>query len=57
MSFSASKVVSKIGIAYLMLGFGASFAYTIMARITLLIGRIGFLKKDWIEGTKAFFGD
>ncbi len=51
-----SRMVSKVGIAYLMLGFGASFAYTIMARITLLIGRAGFLKDDWVTGTLRYFG-
>ncbi len=40
--------VSKIGIYFLMISFGASFGYTVMARMSLLIGRIGFLFKDWI---------
>lgn len=39
----ALKVGSKIGIVFLMIGFGASFGYTVMARISLLIGRITFL--------------
>ncbi len=39
------KVV-KIGIWYMMIGFGASFGYTVMARISLLIGRIQFLVAD-----------
>jgi hypothetical protein len=39
------KVV-RIGIWYMMLGFGASFGYTVMARISLLIGRIQFLFAD-----------
>ncbi len=38
--------VSKIGVWYMMIGFGASFGYTVMARISLLIGRIQFLMKD-----------
>jgi hypothetical protein len=37
------KVGSKIGIVFLMIGFGASFGYTVMARISLLIGRLTFL--------------
>ncbi|MEO0225782.1 MAG: hypothetical protein ABIL05_02395 [candidate division WOR-3 bacterium] len=37
------KVGSKIGIVFLMIGFGASFGYTVMARISLLIGRFSFL--------------
>ena len=39
----ALKVGSKIGIVFLMIGFGASFGYTVMARISLLIGRLSFL--------------
>ncbi len=38
--------VIKIGIWYMMIGFGASFGYTVMARISLLIGRIQFLAAD-----------
>lgn len=41
-------VASKIGIWFLMISFGASFGYTIMARLSLLIGRVGFLLEDWI---------
>lgn len=39
----ALKVGSRIGIVFLMIGFGASFGYTVMARISLLIGRLMFL--------------
>ncbi len=39
----ALKVGSKIGVIFLMIGFGASFGYTVMARISLLIGRLTFL--------------
>ena len=35
--------ISNVGIWYMMVGFGASFGYTVMARISLLIGRIQFL--------------
>lgn len=42
-----SQGVTKVGIGYLMLGFGASFAFTIMARISLLTGRVEFLKEVW----------
>jgi H+/gluconate symporter-like permease len=35
--------VSRVGIIYLMIGFGAAFGYTVMSRISLLIGRIDFL--------------
>jgi hypothetical protein len=43
--------VSRIGIWYLMLGFGAAFGYTVMGRVSLLIGRVNFLITDWIGGT------
>lgn len=37
------KGLSEVGIIFLMISFGASFGYTVMARISLLIGRIDFL--------------
>lgn len=40
---------SRVGIWILMLTFGASFGYTVMGRISLLVGRITFLFKDWLE--------
>jgi hypothetical protein len=43
--------VSKLGIYFLMLGFGAAFGYTVMGRISLLIGRFNFLIVRWIMGT------
>ena len=43
----ALKVSSQIGIYFLMVCFGASFGYTVMARISLLIGRMTFLLGDW----------
>ncbi len=42
------KVVANIGIIYIMIGFGASFGYTVMARISLLLGRLQFLLRDWL---------
>ena len=42
--------VSRLGVWYLMLGFGAAFGYTVMGRISLLIGRMNFLVNDWIGG-------
>ena len=44
----AVGVVSRIGIVFLMVGFGASFGNTVMARVSLLIGRIGFLLDNWL---------
>lgn len=41
-------VASKIGIYFLMVSFGASFGYTVMGRMSLLIGRMIFLLKDWL---------
>lgn len=34
---------SEVGIIFLMIGFGAAFGYTVMSRISLLIGRVDFL--------------
>ena len=40
-------VVSKLGIFFLMVSFGAGYGYTVMSRISLLIGRFQFLLEDW----------
>ncbi|MCK4339608.1 MAG: hypothetical protein KAW87_06450 [Candidatus Cloacimonetes bacterium] len=40
---------TSIGIWFMMVGFGASFGYTVMARISLLIGRIQFLLEEWLH--------
>jgi hypothetical protein len=45
----ASGVISKIGIWFLMVSFGASFGYTVMGRVSLLIGRVQFLLFDWLK--------
>jgi hypothetical protein len=42
------KPISRIGIIFIMVGFGASFGYTVMARISLFIGRLQFLLGDWL---------
>ncbi len=39
---------ARIGIYFLMVSFGASYGYTVMARISLLIGRVMFLLRDWL---------
>jgi len=44
----ALKTVSNIGIVYIMIGFGASFGYTVMARVSLLLGRLQFMLRDWL---------
>ena len=41
--------VAKTGIWFLMVSFGASFGYTVMARISLLIGRLQFILGDWLH--------
>ena len=40
--------LSRVGIWFLMIGFGAGFGNTVMARISLLIGRIQFLLYEWL---------
>lgn len=40
---------AKIGIYFLMVTFGASFGYTVMSRMSLLIGRLDFLYGDWLH--------
>jgi hypothetical protein len=42
------KGASKLGVIFIMIGFGASFGYTVMARVSLLIGRIQFLLGPWL---------
>jgi uncharacterized protein YacL len=40
--------ISQVGIMYLMITFGTAFGYTVMARISLLIGRMQFLLEQWL---------
>jgi hypothetical protein len=40
---------TRIGVYFMMLGFGASFGNTVMARMSLLIGRIQFLLEDLLS--------
>ena len=42
-------MASRVGVLFLMLSFGAAFGYTVMARISLLLGRFQFLG-GWIGG-------
>ena len=46
------KVVARTGILFLMIAFGAAFGYTVMARMSLLIGRLA----DLIEFTDLSYG-
>lgn len=41
-------VTSRVGIVFVMIGFGAAFGYTVMARISLLIGKLQYLLGDWL---------
>ena len=41
--------VSRLGIWFLMVSFGASFGYTVMGRVSLLIGRVQFLLFEWLK--------
>ena len=50
----AFGVASRIGIWILMVTFGASFGYTVMARISLLIGRMSFLG-EWLGMIAGWF--
>ncbi len=42
-------VGAKAGIWFIMIAFGAHFGYTVMGRISLLIGRVQFLLMDWLN--------
>lgn len=39
---------AKVGIYFLMVTFGASFGYTVMSRMSLLIGRLDFIYGAWL---------
>jgi hypothetical protein len=47
---------AKVGIWFLMVAFGASFGYTVMARFSLLIGRMHFLLFQWLPTIPIFRG-
>jgi hypothetical protein len=40
--------VSRVGLVFLMVGFGAGYGYTVMSRVSLLIGRFQFLLETWL---------
>jgi hypothetical protein len=44
----ALGVASRLGVWFLMIGFGAGYGFTVMSRISLLIGRFQFLIGDWL---------
>ena len=41
-------VLARTGIVFLMVSFGAGYGYTVMSRLSLLIGRFQFLLEDWL---------
>ena len=45
--------MAKLGIWVLMIGFGSTFGYTVMSRISLLIGRFNFLI-EWYNVVKDY---
>ncbi len=44
----ALGAASRLGVLFLMVSFGAGYGYTVMSRISLLIGRFQFLLEDWL---------
>jgi hypothetical protein len=51
----ALGVTAKVGIWFIMISFGAHFGYTVMGRVSLLIGRVQFLIEDWIGSFQHIF--
>jgi hypothetical protein len=47
--------VAKVGIWMIMISFGAHFGYTVMGRISLLIGQVQFLIDDWLGSILMLF--
>jgi hypothetical protein len=48
--------VARVGVWFIMVAFGASFGYTVMARFSLLIGRMHFLLFQWLPTMPIFKG-
>ncbi len=48
-------VTAKVGIWFIMIAFGAHFGYTVMGRVSLLIGRVQFLYFEWGESISQIF--
>ena len=40
--------VANVGVWFLMVSFGGAFGFTVMGRVSLLIGRFDFLFNDWL---------
>lgn len=52
----AFGAISKVGILFLMVGFGAAFGSTVMARVSLLVGRFQFLIVDFPDMLRQLRG-
>ncbi len=52
----AVGTIGRLGVVFIMVAFGASFGYTVMARVSLLIGRFQFLLRDWIGSFTNYQG-
>ncbi len=48
-------MTAKLGIWFIMIAFGAHFGYTVMGRISLLIGRVEFLYYNWGHSLLSLF--
>ncbi|MFH1687700.1 MAG: hypothetical protein ABIE70_09290 [bacterium] len=48
-------ITAKMGIWFIMMAFGAHFGYTVMGRVSLLIGRVQFLAGDWVGSFSQIF--
>ena len=48
----AIKGTAKLGVWFLMISFGAAYGFTVMARVSLLIGRFQFLLDPWLGVTR-----
>ncbi|HKA23578.1 MAG TPA: hypothetical protein VKF80_01220 [Candidatus Eisenbacteria bacterium] len=44
----AIKSTAQLGVWFLMISFGAAYGFTVMARVSLLIGRFQFLLDPWL---------
>lgn len=45
---AVTRPISRLGVWFLMISFGAAFGFTVMGRVALLIGRLNFLLQGWI---------
>jgi hypothetical protein len=48
----AIKGTAQLGVWFLMVSFGAAYGFTVMARVSLLIGRFQFLLDPWLGVTR-----